>query len=124
VGKREDAAARLGCDLDAWLTERRTEGCTWPEIAEEIHRRTRIRVSAVSVRNWGDLEAARSRSRDQVARYRERYGIGYESKGRNRAARRALRMFREEHPDIWQRLLDEECGRFRALSVAREASGG
>jgi hypothetical protein len=61
-------------------------------------------------------------NRQAVRRYRERYGTDYESKGRNRAARRAVRMFKEEHPDVWQRLLDEECGEFRALAVARRVA--
>jgi hypothetical protein len=64
----------------------------------------------------------REANRESVRRYRERYGLGYEV-ARARALRRAARMFREEHPDVWQRILDEECGEHRARPVAKRNVG-
>lgn len=116
---RDQVATALECDPQEWVLERRAEGRSWVWIAEEIRRLTKVTVSAVAVNNWANPDRARARTRESVRRYRQRYGNKYDTTGRSRAKQRALRMFREEHPDVWQRLLDEECGNLRALPVAR-----
>ena len=66
---------------------------------------------------------SREQNREAVRRYRRRYGKAYTA-GYAKARDRAAAEFRRLHPDIWQRLLDEECGDVRAAQVAQRARLG
>lgn len=114
---------RLGRDVSEWVSERRLGGDKWAAIANQILSLTGVSVSERAVAKWAteNREHSRQQAREQVRLHRQRYGNNYEV-GRSRAMRRAMAMFRDEHPEVWQRLLDEECGEFRALPVARRGT--